>query len=365
MKKITLFYDGSWYTFKWIKSMLWAKNEFRELGYIVSFINEEEYIPAQNKTEIFERDLLNHEYDIVLLAHHDSHIGLCSIEYSKFEYLMKRLKERCNKIVWCDTSDSTGTLWSKAFPFVDLYFKKQTLLDLNKYTNRMWAGRLYTQYYLDKGYINEEGADYDPPVTESDLKKIRLSWNVGLGELFESKEVSYQKPHHIFTPDSIAPSLDRKYDIQYKGTLDYSVCGYQRLRCTELIGKSSLKHSDIFSIIPYKDYLKEIAESKSVVSPYGWGEICTRDFEAFLQGSVLIKPDMSHMTTYPNWYIKNQTYVPIKWDFSDFMDVIEQAKNSKEYIKIAQNAQDLFNYHRNTKMGKREFAEHIVHELER
>lgn len=94
----------------------------------------------------------------------------------------------------------------------------------------------------------------------------------------------------------------------------------------------------MFSIIPYNDYLQEIAQSKAVYSPYGYGEIYTRDFEAFLQGAALIKPDMNHLVTYPDWYIDNQTYIPVKWDFSDFIDVTENAKESGRYTEIAQNA---------------------------
>ena len=30
-----------------------------------------------------------------------------------------------------------------------------------------------------------------------------------------------------------------------------------------------------------------------MLSPFGWGEICYRDFEAALNGMLLIKPDMN------------------------------------------------------------------------
>ena len=32
------------------------------------------------------------------------------------------------------------------------------------------------------------------------------------------------------------------------------------------------------------------------MSPFGFGEICYRDFEAMLNGACLIKPDVSHLT---------------------------------------------------------------------
>jgi spore maturation protein CgeB len=57
--------------------------------------------------------------------------------------------------------------------------------------------------------------------------------------------------------------------------------------------------------------------SKICISPFGYGEICWRDFEAILCGCLLIKPDMSHVETNPDIFMAGQTYVPVKWDFSD------------------------------------------------
>ena len=36
----------------------------------------------------------------------------------------------------------------------------------------------------------------------------------------------------------------------------------------------------------------------------GEREINYRDYESFLSGSVLIKPDMDHVDTWPNYYLK-------------------------------------------------------------
>lgn len=44
MRHITLFYDGSWYTFKWLKAMMWTSDIFKEYGYEVSFLNKEEFV---------------------------------------------------------------------------------------------------------------------------------------------------------------------------------------------------------------------------------------------------------------------------------------------------------------------------------
>ena len=41
-----------------------------------------------------------------------------------------------------------------------------------------------------------------------------------------------------------------------------------------------------------------MSSAKFGLSPFGWGEIGARDFEIFINGSLLIKPDMSHLETY-------------------------------------------------------------------
>jgi hypothetical protein len=38
-------------------------------------------------------------------------------------------------------------------------------------------------------------------------------------------------------------------------------------------------------------------------------------------GSLLVKPDMSHVRTEPNIFIPGETYVPVRWDFSDLAEV--------------------------------------------
>jgi spore maturation protein CgeB len=60
-----------------------------------------------------------------------------------------------------------------------------------------------------------------------------------------------------------------------------------------------------------------------VLSPFGWGEVCIRDYEAVACGAMLIKPDMSHVHTNPDIFRANETYVPVKWDFSDLADKVD------------------------------------------
>ncbi len=42
-----------------------------------------------------------------------------------------------------------------------------------------------------------------------------------------------------------------------------------------------------------------------------------RYFEAILCGSLIVKPDMTHVQTTPDFFQRNVTYVAVRWDYSD------------------------------------------------
>ena len=49
---------------------------------------------------------------------------------------------------------------------------------------------------------------------------------------------------------------------------------------------------------------------------------------------------MSFFRTWPNWYIKDKTYIPIKWDLTDIIKIMECSFNNYGSLKtIAVNAQ--------------------------
>ena len=74
-------------------------------------------------------------------------------------------------------------------------------------------------------------------------------------------------------------------------------------------------------------YLHELQNSKICFSPFGYGEVCWRDFEAVAHGAVLLKPDMSHIRTDPDIFIAGETYMPVAWNLSDFEDKVHELLN--------------------------------------
>jgi len=117
--------------------------------------------------------------------------------------------------------------------------------------------------------------------------------------------------------------------------------------------------------ISRRQYLNEMANSKICLSPFGLGEITLKDFECFLAGSLLMKPDMSHMNTWPNFYQKDKTYIAHDWDITNLEEKIEWVlDNNEKRVEIAQNAQDLYVAHTTRKDAGRLFAEHFKNIIE-
>ena len=89
-------------------------------------------------------------------------------------------------------------------------------------------------------------------------------------------------------------------------------------------------------------YLKECNEILGTLSPFGWGEICYRDFEASLNHNLLIKPDMDHLETWPNIY-NADSYYKLSWDLENLNEVEEYiCKNKTDINCKIKNSRSLY-----------------------
>jgi hypothetical protein len=104
-------------------------------------------------------------------------------------------------------------------------------------------------------------------------------------------------------------------NIAFRGETHYSAeaIGSQRRKIKAILSQRAFSNSIIGGKTSYSSYMNELTKSKISISPFGWGEICYRDFESFLTKSVLVKPDCSHLATFPNFFIPNETYIPVNW----------------------------------------------------
>jgi len=377
MRTITIVYERHHYLYRWLKPMLAARKEFKQLGYKIEYQSWLDYIPVFRGT--FQKKLehasikaaCKGKHDIVMMAFHHSTSDFCmKLSAEERANVLKKIKAHCNMLVWMDTADSTGTCMFDVMPYVDLYFKKQLLKNTKDYCRDVYGTRTFCEYYHNILKVEDETITqrYYPHTEEQYLHKLRVAWNVGIGDLYAVKPIQLiLHPHSVTKPEFLSPDSERIFDVQYRGSGYSPLAGYPRSRSKELImemmNESNIKFSDITKRIHKEEFIKEGQNSKCILSPFGWGEICGRDFEAFVYGGCMIKQDMSHCTTYPDAYQAGVTYVPLKWDFSDFKKVIIKS-NSQEYKDIAKRAQEYYK-HIFTPEGRMDFAKHIVSELEK
>ena len=91
--------------------------------------------------------------------------------------------------------------------------------------------------------------------------------------------------------------------------------------------------------VPLARFMVEMSRSKLGFSPFGYGEVCWRDYESVMAGAVLLKPDMRHVETAPDVFVPWETYAPLAWDLSDFEDVVRRVCGDDALRRrIARNA---------------------------
>jgi hypothetical protein len=259
------------------------------------------------------------------------------------------LRERANFVLWFNTSDGTGTIQQQVMELVDRYYKSQLLKDRGYYQTSIYGDRLFTDYYHNDFGIQDSCQYSSAILTDEQVRKLRVSWNLGMapgftysGNLYAALlawiglrgRVTYQpfrKNRSCLRPVSTRGDVFGRISTSY----DRETIAFQRNRVGEILVKRSVGTARVSR----HKYFRELQSHLISVSPFGWGEVCIRDFETILSGPVLLKPDMAHVETYPNIYIPFETYVPFNWNLGDLEEKIEfmQARPKKSR-EIAENA---------------------------
>ena len=272
---------------------------------------------------------------------------------------------QATKVIYCDTSDSTGSLQNELLPIVRKYAKSQILNPKHKYKNSYYGNRVFCDYYHNKFGVKDTSPQWSRPIiNKRHLDKICVSWNSGLSDhsfsgLYRNaliaKTGAYKLsrlPHPICRPDN-----NRKTEVSCR-------FGATHLRDTvsaqrHLIATAFKKYKLIKKLGRWS-YFQELKSAKIVISPFGWGEITLKDFEVFLTGGMLIKPDMAHLKTWPNFYIPGETCYAHKWDLSDLEAVVESLLLENELrLKIAHNGQQNFEKYTTGSTAGELFASHL------
>lgn len=256
--------------------------------------------------------------------------------------IVNKSRKIYKKVVYFDDRDSPS-INIKIYDYVDLYLKKQIYSDLNYYN---FSPEIpFHKAYYDKKLIRVELA------RKIELKKLRLAWNLGLGSYpinYFSAKIRWRLP--MIYSKSLTLKNNFKVIDREKILFIHSIftlrAGHRQLLLESLPSEYSyfLKSNNYF------DYYNKLSKSILTLSPFGHGEICFRDFEAIAYMSAIVKPSMSHIKTYPDVF-KDDSYIPVKWDFSDLNEKLSHYTNNiKATRRIAENA--LQNYLVETKKSE-------------
>lgn len=199
-------------------------------------------------------------------------------------------------------------------PEIAYYFKKSQFANDRDYFHPFRGDTNLTEFYGDLYGLEQDAVDWKIP--QAILPKLRLSPNFFTAPRFLEEFAT--KP----MPEWEGRSLDIQTRFGAKGSLWYQKMREDALAKTRAIKGLKLSPPDR---VAYPHYMEEMRRSRICFSPHGYGELCWRDIEGILAGAVLVKPDMSHLNTLPDLYRADETYLSVKWDFSDLEEVVHRA----------------------------------------
>ena len=267
------------------------------------------------------------------------------------------IKKKCKKLIYCD-NEASLFINRNIYKHIDFYLKSKLPSDKNYYLQKYYGLRVYTDFYNKNFNITDKNENYSYILDETQLSKNILGWNNGICDYsyysnYKRKIFSYTNFKFMLNFKVKKIKKIKKISARISQTYDRETINFQR---NYLI--KTLKNLIETKRIRKKDYFNEISQSYSSLSPFGWGEICYRDFEIFLNKSMLIKPSMDHIQTWPDYYKDKETYIKFKWDFSDFEKIISLIENEEYCYHIGRNGH---NYYMNffNEDGKKIFSDYF------
>jgi hypothetical protein len=271
--------------------------------------------------------------------------------------LMRRLRDKYERIAFFHDDAGGGIPRLEVLPFVDLFYTKALLKDRSLYRRALYGKELYSDYFHAKYGVVDPG-HRDRPVAEdpTQLAKLRLSWNIGVGDYPRGKlrqragvaasiALGFRAARLFYgsgrlPPDPVAAN---------RGAIDvharFFLTGRPSIAYQRKLVLDRIAGHPAFLVGPasQRKYNREVANSKIVLSPFGWGELCLRDFEAVIGGALLLKPDMSHIETWPDVFVPGETYVPFSWEAEDLVETAERyLADSSARKRIARAAFDSY-----------------------
>ena len=282
-----------------------------------------------------------------------------------FDTFRKKLK-KVDFTIWFDHSDNAGNSFFPALRYFDRYLKRQIFKDHSLYRKEFYRRAFFVDYYIRNYNLERKGLKpiIDIPDPSYDYK-IGLSWNFAFSD-YRFSSVLTQYLYKFFRVNTLRfyePRANRKllFSTNYNIHRNRKYIYFQRVQLLKFLRKKYKSNPNIsLGHVSKKTYLANMRNSKAIFSPFGWGEGCFRDFDVFISGAALIKPNMDHLETWPDIYINNETYIPLSWKIEDWDNQTTEILGDEEYLlKIARNGQD---YYKKlwTEEGKKAFCDHFI-----
>ena len=272
-------------------------------------------------------------------------IKLLNNDVKKFKEQIYNLKKKCNKIILSESTDSCSWLLGDLIDYFDFVWKGQLYKNKSKYKEKHYGGRLFTNKIYESNKIKDSHMIYNNPLNNSQINKLKISWNSGLIKYIDYRFLWRYKIYH----NKIFRGKFKNNNYSYFKTREISSrfnLNYERntIKFIRENTKNYIKKYTDTNKINLTKYFQELFKSKICISPFGWGEICYRDFECFESKCLLLKNNMSHLETWPNYFVENSSYIPFELDSSDLIEKIEEIINDfQSYKQVALNGYKNFN----------------------
>lgn len=220
-------------------------------------------------------------------------------------------------IILFDGDDDCSVLWPECLEISDLCVKKHAFRDRGTYQRKLTGKSNLTDYTARQFGISfaQDRIPTSGGLSAQNIAKIRVGWNIGLDDKILDMSRDFRPADH-----------DRKdVDLLCRAWGDKSAWIHP-MRLSAITVVENL--GEDFRVLAPKAkvsqavYDDELFRSRACVSPFGYGELCWRDFESVLAGALLVKPDMRHIETAPDIFIAGETYIPVSWDYSDLREAV-------------------------------------------
>jgi hypothetical protein len=213
---------------------------------------------------------------------------------------------------------------------VDVYVKKHVLRDRSKYGKPTQGDTNLTDHYSRRFGIEMPEVCFHVPGSFFDKLLVGSSFVTA----------PYLLPRFL---DGRPPEGERPIDVHARIALEGEKW-YRQMRKEAIASVRRLEGLYVVDqgVVSLRQYLWELEHAKICFSPFGYGEVCWRDYEAVVSGALLVKPDTSHIETHPDIFIEGETYVAVEWGLSDFCEKVHYYLDAaEERRKIVHRAFDL------------------------